>query len=142
MSFAHAPQLHSVAKGDISVAMITAKLLRLGVVVLRPITELSRYDIVIDRGQGFERIQCKTGRLREGAVRFNTASNMSHHGSGKGRVPYTGQIEAFGVYCPDNDEVYLVPIDLVGTAEGRLRIDAPRNNQATGIRLAADFRVA
>lgn len=133
--------MHTVEKGDLSVAMFVARCLQLRFVVLKPISELSRYDIVIDRGAGFERIQCKTGRLRGGAVRFNASSSLAHHGKGQGRQSYRGQVEAFGVYCHDNGEVYLVPVERAGTTEGNLRIEPPKNGQATGINLAADFRL-
>lgn len=133
--------MHTVQKGDLSVAMITAKFLRCGFVVLRPVTELSRYDLVIDRGNGFERIQCKTGRLRNGSVRFNTASSLAHHRKGNSRFSYEGQIEAFGVYCPDNDEVYIVPVGVTGKAECVLRIDPARNGQSNGVNLASVYRL-
>lgn len=135
--------MHTIQKGDISVAMLTAKFLRLGYVVMKPISELLRYDLVIDRcGDGqFERVQCKTGRLRNGSVRFNTSSSLAHHKSGSGRKAYTGEIEVFGVYCPDNDECYIVPVDVVGLVEGSIRVEPSKNGQQKGVRLADEFRV-
>jgi len=70
--------MHTIEKGDLSVAMITAAFLRKQYVVLKPLSELSRYDLVIDKGSGFERVQCKTGRLRNGVIIFNTCSSTSH----------------------------------------------------------------
>ena len=85
--------MHSVAKGDLTVAMLTARFLKLGYAVLKPVTELSRYDLVIDRGKGFERVQCKTARSKGGAIIFNTCSSLRHHGKGGGRSSYIGQCE-------------------------------------------------
>ncbi len=133
--------MHTIQKGDLSVAMITATFLRRGFVVLRPVSELSRYDLVIDRGNGFERIQCKTGRLRNGVVRFSTSSSLAHHRSGKTRITYDGQIEAFGVYCPDNDDVYVVPISVTGKAECVLRVESTKNGQASGVNFASAYRL-
>lgn len=133
--------MHSIAKGDISTAIITARLLQKGYTVLRPVTELSRYDLVIDRGRGFERVQCKTGRLRSGAIRFNTSSSLAHHGRDNTRRPYSGEIELFGVYCMDLDTAFLVPVDEVGTTEGSLRVAPTKNNQSANVRAADDYRL-
>ena len=130
--------MHTIEKGDLAVAMLTARFLQRRWTVLRPVSELSRYDLVIDRGEGFERVQCKTGRLREGAVRFNVCSSLAHHGKNKPARPYLGQVELFGVYCPENDSCYLVPVEQVGTSEGSLRVDPSKNNQVAGVRWASD----
>jgi hypothetical protein len=133
-------QIHPVEQGDISVAMVTAAFLRKRFVVLKPLSERSRYDLVIDRGKGFERIQCKTGRLYKGVVVFKTCSSLRHHKTpnNKGRH-YRGEIELFAVYCPSNDSCYLVPVDEVPLTEAALHYKEPKNNQRTGIRFAKDY---
>lgn len=101
-----------------------------------------RYDLAIDNGDGtVARIQCKTGILRDGVIAFNVASMDGRRPHG---VPYVGQIEAFGIFCPQNGKVYMVPIEcLKATAsKGRLRITATRNGQSRGVILAAAFEVA
>jgi len=132
--------MHSVEKGDLSVAMLTARFLQLGYVVLKPITELSRYDLVIDRGNGFERVQCKTARTKGGTIRFNTASSQHHHKTGAGRRSYRGEVELFGAYCPEaGGTCLLVPVDQVGETEAVLRRQPPRNGQTKGVRLVDDY---
>lgn len=132
--------MHTIQKGDLSVAMIIATFLQKRITVLKPISELHRYDLVIDRGLGFERIQCKTGRIRSGAVRFKTCSTTAHHKNADSvRQSYKGQIENFAVYCPDNDTCYLVPVDEVNETEAILRIELPRNHQKLGIKLASEY---
>lgn len=133
--------MHTTAIGDLSVAMLTARFLQLGYMVLKPITELSRYDLVIDRGSGFERVQCKTGRSKGGTIRFNAASSQWHHRKGVGRLSYTGQVELFGIYHPQTGQCFLVPVDQVGGTEGVLRLEPTKNGQAKGTRLAADFLI-
>ena len=129
--------MHTVEKGDLSVAMITAKFLRLRWIVLKPITELSRYDLVIDRGNGFERVQCKTGRVRDGAVQWNTCSNLpSMNGA---RKDYRGEVDLFAVYCPETDGVYLIRVGDVGRTVGVLRCSPSLNGQKSGVKLAADY---
>ena len=76
-----------------------------------PFGENCRYDLVVDRTGELTRVQCKTGRLRHGAVRFSTASTYGHLQSPHdARRHYIGQIAAFAVYCPETDGVYLIPI--------------------------------
>ena len=43
-----------------------------GYAILVPFGENTRYDLVIDDGRQMRRVQCKTGRLRDGAVVFAT----------------------------------------------------------------------
>ena len=50
-----------------------------GYAVSVPFGENTRYDLVIDDGQRLARVQCKTGRLRKGAIIFKTASTYAHH---------------------------------------------------------------
>ena len=72
---------------------------QLGHAVLLPVGHNHRDDLVVDRGDGFLRIQCKTGRLRDGVIRFSTASvrcNMT----GAYRRPYGEEIDAFAVSPP------------------------------------------
>ena len=47
--------------------------------VLISFGENTRYDLVVDRGNQLRRVQCKTGRLRHGAVVFRTCSSYAHH---------------------------------------------------------------
>lgn len=128
--------MHTVVKGDIAVAALVLRLLRKNWIVLKPISELSRYDLVIDRGSGFERIQCKTGHLKGGSVRFNSCSF-----SAKGSRHYRGESDLFGVYCLQNEKCYLIPVNQVGTRFGVLRIDPARNGQKKNVRLAAGYEI-
>jgi PD-(D/E)XK endonuclease len=41
-----------------------------GFAVLLPFGENTRYDLVVDDGAELRRVQCKTGRLYKGAIRF------------------------------------------------------------------------
>jgi len=108
-----------------------------------PFGENVRYDLIIDDGARLARVQCKTGRLRGGAILFKTSSTYAHH-----RAPpqasrhYQGQIDFFGVYCRETSGVYLIPIDDVAPQwQAMLRVDAPRNSQRKRIRLAADYQI-
>lgn len=108
--------------------------------VLLPFGDNLRYDLVVEEENGvFKRIQCKTGRLKNGAIIFQTCSS-SYHRNGQ-RHSYEGQIEYFGVYCPENDRCYMVPVNDVGKRAATLRIDAPANNQEKHIKWAENYEV-
>jgi len=115
-----------------------------GLEVSVPFGENCRYDLVVDRVGRLTRVQCKTGRLRDGAVRFSTASTYGHLPSRREpRRDYIGQIDEFAVYCPGTRGVYLIPIEHVGARTGAyLRVEPPRNGQRKRIRFAKDYEVA
>lgn len=123
--------------GERSEGQILARLLLAGKVVLQPFGDNQRYDLVIDEGGIFKRIQCKTGRVRDGVIVFNTCS--THHHRGKGWRDYRGEADLFGVYVPVLDKVYLVPVEDVPTQQTHLRVAPPKNGQMRGVRLASDF---
>lgn len=52
--------------GDKSYMQFITACVMLDWTVLEPIGDCDRYDCVIDRGNGFERIQVKTGRYKAG----------------------------------------------------------------------------
>ena len=115
-----------------------------GYSILLPFGENTRYDLVIDEGERLSRVQCKTGRLRGGAVRFKTASTYGHHATPKALTrSYHGEIDYFGVYCPDNGAVYLIPFDAApNRSSAALRVEPSLNGQETGIRHASDYEIA
>jgi len=127
--------------GDLSEFEVATALMRTRKRVLRPLSAGLRYDLAIDNGDGtVVRVQCKTGILRNGFITFRVCNADARRPQG---IPYRGQIEAFGVYCPQNGRAYLIPIDAVGanTSTARLRVDATRNGQHRGIRLADSFQI-
>lgn len=128
--------------GEISRTQIIAALTRRRKRLLAPLADHLRYDLVIDDEGTFLRIQCKTGRLLNGAICFCTCSIDSRSKKGTTiRRSYRGEIEFFAVYCPENGRCYLVPVDKVGPNGCRLRIAPPRNGQKTHIRWAEDYEL-
>ena len=128
------------AIGDVSQAHVLAALIRQGKQALIPFGDNCRYDLVVEEGGKFVRIQCKTGRINRGAIAFALASSQYHRG-GK-RRSYRGEVDAFGVFCPDNRKTYIIPIvDLPLVREAKLRLESPRNAQTKGIRWAAQYEI-
>jgi hypothetical protein len=129
--------------GDRSTLAAMIALQDAGYSLLVPFGENTRYDLVIDDGVELKRVQCKTGRLRDGVVWFATASCYGHHRNpATARRSYKNQIDYFAVYSPETEGVYLVPLDHVQTeSNAALRIDPPRNNQRRRVRYAADYQI-
>jgi hypothetical protein len=129
--------------GDKSTLAIIAALRESGHGIYLPFGENTRCDLVADLGDGLVRVQCKTGRLRNGSIKFSVCSTYGHHRNPQSaRRSYQGQVDYFAVYCPETGGVYVVPIDgLPSRSAANLRVDATRNSQRTGVRFAADYEI-
>jgi PD-(D/E)XK endonuclease len=135
---------HPKDVGDRSMLAIVLALELTGFEVFLPLGENTRCDLVIDDGSRLARVQCKTGRLRKGAVRFKVCSSYAHHPNPKVlKRDYLGEVDYFGIYCRETEGAYLIPIEEIQLRwEGALRVDEPRNNQHRRIRFAADYQIA
>jgi len=129
---------HPVDVGHRSEAAILAQLVRRGYRILLPFGVNQRYDLVLDCDGQFLKVQCKTGRLRDGAVRFSAQSVQSNTGGTRVKH-YLGEVDLFAVYCPDNDRVYVIPADEVPSTGMYLRVEPPRNKQRKHVRWAEDY---
>jgi hypothetical protein len=129
--------------GDRTTLAVMLALNGLGYDVSLPFGENTRYDLVVDDGRELKRVQCKTGRLRHGVVAFRTASSYAHHPNPKPRqLHYRGQVDAFAVFCPETQGVYLVPIDALPAVAAYLRVEPTANGQQKLIRRAAEYQIA
>ena len=130
--------------GDISTAKVLAALLALGRAVWVPWGDSNRGDLAFEEDDGtIHRVQCKTGRLRKGSVWFPTVSYIARSRSGVKTVrrSYRGQVDFFGVYCPETERVYLIPVGDLPVGIGCLRTDPPRNGQRTRIQWAKPYEI-
>jgi hypothetical protein len=131
--------------GAISHARVAAALIEAGKMVWVPFAHVPRYDLIFEEMGQFFRVQCKTGHLLRGALCFMTQSLRAAKRETEWRrvaVDYQGQVDYFGVYCPDNGRVYLIPIaDLPVKCRCCLRIEPAKNNQKKRVRWAKDYEV-
>ena len=124
--------------GDISELRVMLALVNAGYRVAIPFGEDQRYDLIIEKDNVLSRVQVKTGRLRNGVILFNCFSSHAHRGGATVRM-YTGEVEFFGVYCPDMDSTYLVPITQIDVQRGWLRVSPVKNGQIKGLRWADHY---
>lgn len=131
---------HPVDVGARHEAAILSALIQRGYDVLVPSGVNHRYDLVIDVNGGMLRCQCKTGRLRNGAVQFPTASVRVNTKRWISRS-YKGEVDLFLAYCPDNGQIYSVPVDDCPANDGFLRVAPTENGQKRRIRWASDYEL-
>jgi len=130
--------METAEKGNATESAVLHAFVSLGFEVVLPFGGGHPYDLAVHLGDGrFARVQCKTGRAVPGCIDFN--SRTTDHG--RGRLSYLGLADAFGVYFPLDQSVYVIPVSEATGYVGRLRLKAPRNNQRRGIRLAADYAI-
>lgn len=126
--------------GDATVLAFAKVAAQMGETILFPFGDCERYDIAFDRDGRLFRVQCKTGRLRDGVIVFRT---VSQHWSRKSWKQYDEkQIDAVGVFCHELDRAYLVPVSYVsGRSECSLRIGIPKRREWKNVKLASEFEL-
>lgn len=128
-------------KGNVAELAIATEAARLGLSVLKPLTEHERYDLVLGIAGRLLRVQCKWGSRREDVIIARLRS--SYHSPTRGYVTSTyddSEIDAVAVYCGDLERCYLLPIDLVsGRGAVTLRLSPARNNQRAALNSAAEY---
>jgi PD-(D/E)XK endonuclease len=122
--------------GNLSEAKILAAFVDAGYLVSLPFGDGHKYDLVIDDGCSFQRVQCKTGRVKNGVLIFCA---YSQSGNGSGRMNYRGLADLFAVLNPEDDKVYLVPVDEVGVTAVSLRLVPTLNHQMQRVRWAEPY---
>jgi hypothetical protein len=134
------PKRNTKLIGDISELQVAAALAQAGYIVSKPFGENARYDLVADDGERLFRVQVKTGRFRNGIIRYACSSSHAHR---HGRMrPYFGEIDFLAVYCPQTRKVYLLPESALVATAGHLRIAPTKNNMAKRIRWASEYELA
>jgi hypothetical protein len=129
-------------KGAIAEAEIAAGAIKLGVEVYRPVAEGGRFDMIFVLGARLLRVQCKWAVRRRNVVVVPCYSCRRTADGFLYRSYYATEIDAIAAYCPDLDECYFLPVGLVeGRREISLRVAPTMNNQAIGVKWAADFRL-
>jgi hypothetical protein len=130
----------STIKGAIAEAAITAPAIELGLVVLRPLVEDRRYDLIIDTGPELLRVQCKWAPRRGSVVAVHLIP-CRHTPAGYLRSTYgPDEVDGFGVSCQELRRCFYVPIaHAAGRTGMHLRLRPAANNQRTAINFAADY---
>lgn len=130
-------------KGAIAEAAIVLAASKLGITVLRPSAEGTRYDLVFDLGGRFLRVQCKSA-VHSGGVIAVPCFSSRRCADGFLKRRYTREeIDAVAAYCPELDRSFLLPLDAFRSQTYiQLRVVPTRNKQQLRINWADDFDFA
>lgn len=123
-------------KGELAEAMTIAACKRLGITVLEPFGHEQAYDLVIDVGGSFERVQCKHARYKNGKVKGHL---FTSHSDGS-RSYDEGEIDYFCLYDQHTDQVYAVSVEDAPQDNISLRVEEPQQN-SPNIRWADDYEI-
>lgn len=119
-------QLSTQFKGDVTELLVSAYLLKLGYVVSKPLTQDSKYDLIVDINHKLIRIQVKTARLNDRtigkSIKFNCRSTTNNVRECKQRYYSPEDVDYFATYW--DNVVYLIPVTEC-SAEKILWIDKP-----------------
>lgn len=117
-----------------------AGLIKDGYTVYIPFGGHHRADFIIDNDMALIKAQCKTGRIRDGVLIFDTVSRdkkwSTREVESRG---YRDEVDVFLVYCPEVDKIWSVPVAVVPEGKGHLRIEPTKNHQTVGVKFAADY---
>ncbi len=128
-------------KGNVAELAIAAEAARLGLSVLKPLTEHERYDLVLGIAGQLLRVQCKWASRRDEVIQVRLSS--SYHSPTRGYVKTTygmDEVDVIAAYCDDLGKAYLLPIDdFAGQSMVYLRLAPARNNQRAALNLATAY---
>ena len=127
--------MNTKERGDLTEVIAIAELKRHGYTVSTPIGETARYDLLLDTETEILRIQCKTGWIRDEECLVFKACSTDYNASGHhANRSYEGDIDAFLVRNPTNDELFFIPVADAPSREMTLRLaggNHPQQNAAS-----------
>lgn len=127
--------------GEITEQEVALEFLKLGILISKPLVQSSRYDFIADVNNHLYKIQVKTCTEREGGNYFDFATSTSHTNTqGTLNISYTADdVDFFATIY--NGQCYLIPFELCGKRNQRLRLMPTLNGQTKGILFAKDFKL-
>ena len=129
-------------KGDLAELIVAADLARRGWGVAVPWGENSDFDLIAYRDHQLERVQVKFDGARADLVTVRCQSLSLTAGRVRQIKRYTATtIDWIATYHQPSDRCYYVPADELGDGCSQiyLRLTPTKNNQQSGIRMAADY---
>lgn len=137
--------LTTTQKGRLAEIAFEAECIRRGITVSRPTSD-ARYDYIVDLAGDLKRVQVKWAdgkSAKSSGVVVAALSQMTKKRSNQPqqRTLYAAdQIDLMILYIPKIDRlVALTPEMFRGIANIYIRLDAPKNGQKKGLRLARDL---
>ena len=132
--------LNTVSIGDIGEAQAIALFTKNQIPVSKPLTNNTRYDLIIEKNNKLYRVQVKsTASIKDGKMEFATKTTNYAKGSWSSNHYTKDYVDVFFLYCLENEWCGLfIPEDEIPTSL-YIRVVPPKNNQKIGIRLMEDY---
>lgn len=125
--------------GLLAETQLIAQFTKIGIMISKPLG-VARYDLIIDVGGKLLTVQTKTGSYDGSVITFRCCSRpYDSIGKRSLSVDYRGEVDFFGVYCPELEKCYIVPVNSVGRHAATLRVKSPKNNNKKNIRDASNY---
>jgi hypothetical protein len=122
--------------GNISESVVLNAYLKAGFLVSVPFGSGTCYDLVVDTGTQFYKIQVKTAWINGGCINYK--SQRRQPGKEIRRKYEEDEVDYFAVYSPRTESLYAIAAKN-HTSQGRLRLTQPANGQEKLIRWASDY---
>lgn len=131
-------ELNTHFRGEITEQQVVIEFLKLGYLVSKPLVQSSRYDFIVDINHKLYKIQVKTGTLKEDSY-IEFATSTSHTNTKRTvNVSYSADdVDYFATMY--EGQCYLIPREICGKREQRLRLVPTKNGQTKGIVFAKDY---
>jgi hypothetical protein len=134
---------HTKDRGDQGVAFVTADLMSFDIIVTRPLSEHTPFDLVV-LSPDCQRVCRLSVKYRSvNPIGCVTVPLKSVWSDGNGRhvvVHDKSTYDAIAIYCPETHECYYVRLNEIPGVQVSLRVHPPRNNQQAHVRVASEFR--
>ena len=118
------------------------KFIEYGFIVSVPYGNNSRYDLLLDGGNGkYIRIQCKTAHLNEnGSYTINTANSVSTMTKRTVKHYDSNQIDFIASII--EEQLVIIPVDLISNSKSKIfRTELPKFGNKSSCNLIQDFTV-
>ena len=127
--------------GEITEQQVAIEFLKLGYQVCKPLVQSSKYDFIVDINDKLYKIQVKTGTPKEDNAYIEFATSTSHTNT-KGTVNLTYSEKDVDFFATMYEgQCYLVPREVCGNRNQRLRLVPTKNGQVKGITFAKDYHL-
>jgi hypothetical protein len=131
---------HTKEKGDLGVLKAQVDLFEQGFVVAFPMTEHAPFDLIIYKEGVCRTVQVKYRQINsDGTLEVHFKTSWADKNGVHEKPIDKDAIDIICIYCPDTGECYYFDPKLFNKSVS-LRVNAPKNNQNLGIKLASDYR--
>ncbi len=124
-------------KGLTTELVCMQKLIQYGYIVSIPYGNNSRYDLLIDTGNHFFRLQCKTALLNEnGSYTINTANSNSHSKT----IKHYKKEDIDFIISVIEDFLIVIPVSMIENSRSKVfRIDYPQYGSKSNCNLIQNY---